>query len=148
MSRPLRTGEFRGPGWVVELHGVTHRIDLRPEPEQPFRFTGQLAVLDLDLEFRLEYTLAAGSLQLRAAICNRADHVFAPTRCGLKLGLDTYMVRAPDWDQQYFPTLLRCESSHFWGYCMSPLGRIFRGIAAARPGGRLEYGLQLCLLWH
>ena len=30
----------------------------------------------------------------------------------------------PQWHHVFFPTLMRCEKTHFWGYFMSPLGRI------------------------
>ena len=31
----------------------------------------------------------------------------------------------PDWNEQFFPTLLRCEKTHFYGYFSTPSGRVF-----------------------
>ena len=40
------------------------------------------------------------------------------------------MVKFPEWNERFFPTLLRCEKSHFWGYFMRPDGVI---LAVASP---------------
>lgn len=42
----------------------------------------------------------------------------------LRLGIDTEMASYPHWHTVFFPTLMRCEKNHFWGYLMTPLGRI------------------------
>ena len=44
--------------------------------------------------------------------------------------MDTEMVKFPDWSERFFPTLLRCEKTHFWGYFMRPDGVI---LAVASP---------------
>lgn len=31
-------------------------------------------------------------------------------------GIDAYMEQYPEWDSQFFPTFMRCEKTHFWGY--------------------------------
>lgn len=46
------------------------------------------------------------------------------------LGIDSYMCTYPDWNEQFFPTLLRCEKTHFYGYFSTPSGRI---LALASP---------------
>ncbi len=124
----FRADDFRGPGWFVDPDGVEQRVPLRPIAGQPGVFRGEAG----QLRFRLEYHFSADSLCLQGSVQNGASTAFAPRRCGIKLGLDTYMIHAPDWDALYFPTLLRCEKSHFWGYCMSPLGRIL-GLASPDP---------------
>lgn len=50
------------------------------------------------------------------------------TKISLYTGIDTYMAEFPEWNSKLFPTMLRCEKTHFYGYCMSPLGDIL-GIA-------------------
>ena len=116
----FRTDDFRGPGWFVDTDGVEHRVSLHPIAGQPGVFRGE----EGQLSFSLEYHFSAGALCLQGRVQNGASTAFAPRRCGIKLGLDTYMDRYPDWDQKLFPTLLRCEKTHFWGYLMSPLGKI------------------------
>jgi hypothetical protein len=124
----FRSDEFRGPSWFVDQDGRELRVSLHPEDQQTASFAGELD----NLHLRLDYQLAESKLIVRASVHNSGPKAFAPVRCGIKLGLDTYMIRAPDWDRLYFPTLLRCEKNHFWGYCMSPLGRIL-GIASPDP---------------
>lgn len=43
---------------------------------------------------------------------------------GLRLGIDCYMESFPRWNDQLFPTHLRCEKTHFLSYLKSPGGRI------------------------
>lgn len=45
-------------------------------------------------------------------------------RLGMRLGIDTYMDKYPDWNYKYFPSALRCEKQGFWSCFMSPLGKI------------------------
>ena len=45
-------------------------------------------------------------------------------RLGLRLGIDTYMDKYPDWNDKYFPSALRCEKQGFWSCFMSPSGKI------------------------
>ena len=107
----FRADDFRGPGWFVDPDGVEQRVSLHPIAGQPGAFRGEAG----QLSFWLEYHFSADALCLQGRVRNGA-----------------YMVHAPDWDALYFPTLLRCEKSHFWGYCMSPLGRIL-GLASPDP---------------
>lgn len=34
-------------------------------------------------------------------------------------GVDSYMTHYPQWNEKFFPTLLRCEKTHLWGYYMN-----------------------------
>ncbi|MEG1535837.1 MAG: hypothetical protein RR416_02575 [Clostridia bacterium] len=44
------------------------------------------------------------------------------SRLGLRLGLDCYMEKFPEWNDKLFPTALRCEKNIFWGCFCSPNG--------------------------
>lgn len=44
-------------------------------------------------------------------------------RLGIRLGIDCYMEKYPDWNNKFFPTAMRCESNGFWGVFVSPLKR-------------------------
>lgn len=54
---------------------------------------------------------------------NASDAVFAPVKAGIRLGIDTYMDRYPEWLDKYFPTLLYCSKTHFNGYLQTPGGK-------------------------
>ena len=40
-------------------------------------------------------------------------------KIGFHVGVDTYMEKYPEWNDKFFPTLLRCEKTHLWGYYMN-----------------------------
>jgi len=63
-----------------------------------------------------------GSLELVAKITNERRSPFQPKRVSLKLGVDTRIVNYPDWRTLCYPTFMRCESTHFWGYFGRPDG--------------------------
>ena len=41
---------------------------------------------------------------------------FQPVKAGIRLGVDTYMDRYPEWNDKYFPTMMVCEPTHCYGY--------------------------------
>lgn len=86
-------------------------------------------VLEFGIMYSLYYTLEGGSLVLNASIENRSTFDYEPVSAGIIIGLDALMEAYPSWNEKHFPTLLRAEKSHFWGYAMSPSGTIV-GIAS------------------
>lgn len=60
-------------------------------------------------------------------------------RVSLRLGINSYMCSYPDWNDQFFPTLLRCEKTHFYGYYSTPSGRI---LALASPDSITSWAHQ------
>jgi hypothetical protein len=83
-----------------------------------------------DLSFSIEYKEENGRLMWLMKIRNGMNAPFQPTTLGIRVGLNTYMDHYPDWESRFFPSLIRCEATHFWGYAMSPLGGI---LAIASP---------------
>ncbi|WP_298061600.1 hypothetical protein [uncultured Rikenella sp.] len=82
----------------------------------------------------LQYRADTENPTLRVTLKNEGRAPVQPEKAGLRLGLDAYMDRWPDWFGQYFPTLLRCEKTHFWGYFQAPgAGRPLLGIASPQP---------------
>jgi len=61
---------------------------------------------------------------LNIAISINSDLPIKLKRLGMRLGIDTYMDKYPDWNYKYFPSALRCEKQGFWSCFMSPLGEI------------------------
>lgn len=57
---------------------------------------------------------------IEVTLTNRSVVPFQPQKAGLKMGIDTYMDKYPDWFHKYFPTLMRCEKTHFYGYMQTP----------------------------
>lgn len=87
-----------------------------------------------DVVCRLEYLTDTENPTLRVSLKNTGNVPVQPEKAGLRLGLDTYMDRWPEWFGKYFPTLLRCEKNHFWGYFQAPgPGKPLLGIASDSP---------------
>lgn len=63
---------------------------------------------------------------------NASDATFAPVKAGIRLGIDTYMDKYPEWLNKYFPTLFYCSPTHFHGYFQSPSGKVL-ALACADP---------------
>lgn len=85
-----------------------------------------------DVSASLQYCFPEDCMSFSIALRNEGDSVFAPDKAGISLGVDTYMDDYPDWLSKYFPTLLMCESTHFYGYMQSPEGNLL-GIVSTEP---------------
>ena len=76
------------------------------------------------------------------SLTNTAGVPFQPVKAGIKLGVDTYMDRYPEWLDKFFPTLLFCEKTHFYGYFQSPSGEML-GIASPDPVASWSFDYNL-----
>lgn len=129
--------------FYIEMDGITETAALHEEG------VGKYAAMIDDVMISLEYVhddedsaqrLRKAGLTAKPSDCMRV-HIrmtncgmtpFQPVRAGLKLGIDTYMDSYPQWLGKYFPTLLRCERTHFYGYLQSPSGRVI-ALASSAP---------------
>ena len=84
------------------------------------------------INYSLAYAVKEDRLEVVAQIKNESGQPFSPARVWVNVGVDTEMAKFPEWNQRFFPTLLRCEKTHFWGYFMRPDG-IILGIASPDP---------------
>ena len=70
------------------------------------------------VEFILDFAEKADHVELVIEIRNYSgEDITEPI--GLHTGIDSYMVDYPQWHEPFFPTLLRCEKTHIWGYYMN-----------------------------
>lgn len=100
------------------------------------RFVGAYRGMKISLGYR-----AAGErLDIGVSVENMTDRPFSPDVFALKLCPDTYMASYPEWNAQFFPTFLRCESTHFYGYYMTPAGRLLGiGCPEAIPAYKFNF---------
>jgi hypothetical protein len=110
--------DFAGPSWYFQLNDEIVAPASRSNGEN--KFTARYDNLTLSVEYKDEN----GTLLILATVKNTGHIPFQPEKLGLRLGIDTYMDKYPDWERKLFPTLLRCEQTHLWGYFMSPVGKI------------------------
>ncbi|KQC02180.1 hypothetical protein AQF98_00990 [Pedobacter sp. Hv1] len=87
----------------------------------------------------LKYELRGDNLVVTATAENKGNLPFAPQTLGLKMGVSNYMVNYPQWNSIYFPTMLRCEKTHFTGYLQTPEGNT---LAVASPNAIASYSLD------
>jgi len=130
--------EFAGPSWYFQMD------DEVIVPSNNY-LKDYKAITSYDfLNLSIEYKDDDGKLMILATIKNTGHTPFQPVKLGLRLGIDTYMEKYPDWNDKLFPTLLRCESTHFWGYFMSPAGKI---LVIASPDAIASWSHEYTKSW-
>ncbi len=92
------------------------------------------------MKFNLEYWTADKSAVIHLHIQNTTEDDIDIRRLSLRTGIDCYMEKYPEWNEKFFPTLIRCEKTHLWGYFEGPSGNAF-AIATMQPVAsyHLEY---------
>ena len=128
-------GKVLCPSFYAEISGKEITAAWIPDGYLSYRST-----ID-QVECRLTYQSWKGQPALKVTLENKGNVPFQPTKAGLKLGIDTYMDKYPDWFGKYFPTLMRNEKTHFYGYLQTPAGHAL-GIVSPQPGSFMECGLQ------
>lgn len=122
----FEAGAHAGPAFYARLDG--RDTTARWHRTGACVFEAELA----DVVCRLRYADAGDHPALEVTLRNAGHTPVQPAKMGLRLGVDTYMDTYPAWFSKYFPTLLRCEKSHFYGYLQTPSGRTL-ALAAAEP---------------
>ena len=97
-------------GFFMETESDTEEISLIPCETG---FCGN----HRDIFFSLQYETAEDYICLHIHIENRGEDFCG--KIGMHVGVDTYMEKYPLWHEKFFPTLLRCEKTHLWGYYMN-----------------------------
>jgi hypothetical protein len=116
----FRKDKFAGPRF--------ENLKLNLKDKNSLSFEGR----EGDVVYTLQYKSLNNHLAVVVSLNNAGTKTFAPNRVRFTLGVDTEMQGYPQWDTVLFPTLMRCEKSHFWGYFMGSKGRII-GIASPDP---------------
>jgi hypothetical protein len=118
--------EFAGFSWyIVEKNGYI----CNPPSNL---YNDKIQVVYKDLTFETEYAYDQGRLKITTSVTNNGHLPCQPEKMGLRAGINAYMESYPDWLDNYFPTMLRCERTHLWGYFMNPNGHILT-IATREP---------------
>ncbi len=129
LNLAFRRDQFAGPAFSGVMLHCTNKDDLTFEGTKD------------EIRYRLHYEANQRGLAIVADMKNLGKTPFRPEAARLMLGLNTEMIKYPDWNQVFFPTLLRGEKTHFWGYFMSPEGRILT-IGSADPIASWNYEFQ------
>jgi hypothetical protein len=132
----FRSDEYAGPGFGNRI------VLVRKSPGEPV-FIGA----SNGITYSLSYAVRDGKLEVGATVSNGSGQEFSPEQLPLVLGIDHFMDKFPEWNTLYFPTFLRCEPTHLWGYFMTPLGRIL-GIYSNEPVGSYTVGYRNIMWDH
>ena len=95
---------------------------------------------NVELSMRVDET--DGYVLLHIELLNKNDFIYQPQKISVKLGIDTYMASYPEWNDKFFPSMLRFEKTHMYGYFMSPVGGVI-GICcdSAAAGYSFDYSI-------
>lgn len=138
----IEASGFRVPftehqGLFVEEDGVRTQIFLCL---QEGSFHGTHGALHFSLSFAQEDTYVYAQISIE----NRGTVPFCGT-IGLQTGVDSWMEEYPQWYGPFFPTLLRCEKTHLWGYYMNTAGN---ALAIATTNPTASYDIRYNRLWY
>lgn len=103
-----------GPSFYASMNGKELKSNWFPDGYRAYR-----AVID-GVNCRILYKEWNGQPAMQVTLTNNGHVLFQPDKAGLRLGIDTYMDKYPDWFGKYFPTLMRNEKTHFYGYLQTP----------------------------
>jgi len=110
MNVPFRTDEYGKSFYIEDDNGFL----LIPYKEGNYK--------ENSIEFSVSEKTEEDILKISLSI--KSGSPIKLKRLGMRLGIDTYMDKYPDWNDKYFPSALRCEKQGFWSCFMSPLGKI------------------------
>ena len=132
----IKAGSFSVP-FVPENYGFfVYKDDKHEAVEVNVEEAGYVGVYG-DLHFALSYEQQPECLKVKVKIENHGADFDG--RIGFHVGVDTYMEKYPEWNDKFFPTLLRCEKTHLWGYYMNTAEN---ALAIATEGPVASYDIQ------
>ena len=114
----LPEGNTAGPSFYVNMGGVDSMLAWRQKAQDEYVTSTDQVMCNL------VYTSLKGYPAIQITIKNVGHTPFQPVKAGIKLGIDTYMDKYPEWNRKFFPTLMYNEKSHFYGYMQSPSGSV------------------------
>lgn len=125
-----------GPSFYAVVDGKRTAASWIPDGRNSYR-----SMID-KVECRMNYREWKGHPALEVVLENKGSFPFQPDKAGIQLGIDTYMDKYPEWYGKYFPTLMRNEKTHFYGYLQAPSGHIL-GLVSPHPvaSWSVEYNL-------
>ena len=90
------------------------------------------------IKYTLYYEEMGNYAVIHMRIENTSKYDFSPELLIFDLGVDSYMETYPSWNNKFFPTLIRCEKSHLYGYFMNT-NKQSLGIITSNPVSSYDY---------
>ena len=121
---PMRTDDRGGFVWNYNGRQIAMTAGETGE-DGTITYTGRSRTSSEDLSFTIRYSVdEQKQLVVTASVTNNKDTEQPVDKLSLNLGFNTYLESYPQYNDQLFPTLLRCEQTHMWGYLSTPSGRL------------------------
>ena len=144
LTNGMMSVNLNGSGNITRfVYQGNKRVEFRADPKWcgpalfqdgrrlPADFSGQAGTSTADftgttdtLTYRIHYRLTEEALIADVFVKNRKSFDLPVGRIGFNLGINTEMDSFPHWNRVFFPTMMRCETTHFWGYLMNPAGAV------------------------
>ncbi|PSL47330.1 hypothetical protein CLV51_102176 [Chitinophaga niastensis] len=132
-SIPVLADTLPGISWYYVQNKQAIPVTL--QENGPFTYSGQTGAI----RFKLQYAVENQHFIVKATVSNNGSTSFQPEKLGLQMGISNYMAGYPQWEKVYFPTMLRCEKTHFTGYLTTPTGKI---LLVASPDAVASWSLS------
>ncbi|WP_455683024.1 discoidin domain-containing protein, partial [Thomasclavelia sp.] len=138
---PVRTDQYSGFVWSLNGEKIL-LSSINEDDEGNIIYTGSYKKNNIDLTLTMKYSVnEQEQLVVNASIKNNKGEEIAIDQASIQIGFNTYLEKYPDYNDQLFPTLLRCEKTHAWGYFSTPSGRIMT-IATDNPVASYTFDYQ------
>ena len=111
----FKEGKYKGPSFYVVDKDGAETVGSWQKVNKVTYATNVAGI-----ECTLKYLVDIETPTIEIVLTNRNSYPFQPQKSGLKLGIDTYMDKYPEWFFKYFPTLMYCDRTHFYGYLQTP----------------------------
>lgn len=118
-------------GFYAEIDGEMKDVTLAEKDGTYFGELGELA-------FSLSYDVCDTYLKINVKVKNNGKDDFCG-EIGFHSGVNSYFESYPQWHEPFFPTLLRCEKTHMWGYYMNSAEN---SLAVATDGPVSSYDIK------
>lgn len=124
---------FRSEGWLTQIETDFCVVPFRAnqgfflengngEREIPCKlYKGILSGTLEGIAAEAEFVQFEDHVRLKLRIKNEGKIAFRG-KIGFHMGVDSYMETYPQWHLPFFPTMLRCEKTHLWGYYQNTAG--------------------------
>ena len=121
---PMRSDQYSGFTWTLDGKKIAMTATEQGE-DGSLTYKGTYKQDGKDLLFTIHYSVNENNqLVVKASVKNNKGEEVAIDQASIQVGFNTYLEKYPDYNNQLFPTLLRCEKTHAWGYFTTPSGRI------------------------
>ena len=106
-SVPFNDNNF---GFFIEVDDENIKVNMEKSGKE---YVGFFDNLKFSYSFTETQLYLAVNLKIENYGCDFKEKI------SFGLGIDSYMTHYPQWNEKFFPTLLRCEKTHLWGYFMN-----------------------------